>query len=132
MFCSNYINNKKQNFLGYKYFFDDLYGKLNNLTYNLNIKLQIETVTSDFEIALYKEFLETFNKEDSKIRHIGCYYHYMYNVNKNLGSLVILILCYKDADIKYRTNNSLKILIDYLIKILNIKVNKSHIFLLTQ
>ena len=40
------------------------------------------------------------------------------------------VLCYTDADLKYRTNNSLENFNRMFIKILNIKVNKSHIFLM--
>lgn len=77
------INNKT--YFGYKTLFEDLSVKLGNLTKNLKTDLKIETLTTDFEIALYKAFLDIFNKEAIILRHIGCYFHYMYNINKNLG-----------------------------------------------
>lgn len=53
--------------------------KLNNNNQNSNMK----TFTSDFEVGLYKAFNIVFNR-DNKIRHIGCYFHFLQNIRKFL------------------------------------------------
>ena len=45
--------------------------------------LNIKTFTTDFEIALYKTFNRVFNSEN-KIKHIGCYFHFLQNIRKYL------------------------------------------------
>lgn len=46
-------------------------------------KIKFKTFTTDFEIALFNAFNMVFNK-DHKIRHIGCYFHYIQNIRKYL------------------------------------------------
>ena len=46
--------------------------KLNNNQESLKFK----TYTTDFEVGLYKAFELIFNQEH-KIRHIGCYFHFL-------------------------------------------------------
>ena len=44
-------------------------------------KYNFLTFKTDFEISLFTAFNKVFNK-DNKIKHIGCYYHYLQNIYK--------------------------------------------------
>ena len=75
------ISNNKA-YQGYKTIFQDLLNKINIFTKINKSKFKLKTVTSDFEKALYSAFKEIFSKEIFNLLHIGCYYHYIYNIRK--------------------------------------------------
>ena len=54
----------------------------NIINYDKN-KIKFKTFTTDFELALFNAFIIVFDK-DNKIKHIGCYFHYLQNIKKYL------------------------------------------------
>ena len=83
IFCCT--NNKT--YEGYKYIFNDILEKLLAYSKNNKKKLKLKTFTTDFEVSLYSAFNEVFSKEVKDLKHIGCFYHYMFNIIKKLNSL---------------------------------------------
>ena len=74
------INNKTfEGYIDCFTYIKNYINKLNNNNQNSNMK----TFTSDFEVGLYKAFNVVFNI-DNKIRHIGCYFHFLQNIRKFL------------------------------------------------
>ena len=69
---------------GYKCIFTDLLSKINMYTKSDNTKLKFISFTSDFEYSLYSSFNDVFKSICPNIRHIGCLYHYMANIEKKL------------------------------------------------
>jgi len=82
-----FIISNNKTYEGYKLIFNDLLNKINIFTKINKSKLKIKTVTTDFEVALYTAFKEIFIKEVPNLHHIGCYYHYIYNIRKQLMKL---------------------------------------------
>lgn len=82
-----FIISNNKTYEGYKIIFEDLLKKINIFTKINKSKLKLKTITSDFEIALYQAFKDIFIKEIPDLEHIGCFYHYIYNVRKNLIKL---------------------------------------------
>ena len=74
------INNKT--FEGYVDSFMDIKNYIKKLNINQE-NLKFKTYTMDFEVGLYKAFELIFNQEH-KIRHIGCYFHFLQNIRKFL------------------------------------------------
>ena len=79
------VNNKS--YEGYKCIFTDLLSKIKMFNKSDNTSLNIDTFTSDFETALYSSFYDTFKTECPNLKHIGCFYHYMYNIEKKLRAI---------------------------------------------
>ena len=73
------INNKTQ--VGYVDVFKYLKYYIENLLKNRTEKYKFETFTTDFEIGLYEAFNKVFNT-NNKIRHLGCYFHFLQNIRK--------------------------------------------------
>ena len=75
------INNKTQ--LGYEHAFRYIKENMDKYA-NLNKEeCKWQTFTSDFERALITSFNNIFNT-NNKIRHIGCYFHYLKNCRLRL------------------------------------------------
>ena len=75
------LNNKTEEgyrdcFLYIKYYIDALIK-------NDETKLKFATFTTDFEKALFNAFDKIFNI-NKKIKHVGCYFHYIQNIRKFL------------------------------------------------
>ena len=79
-----FIVSNNKTYEGYKFIFLDLLTKLNSIMSYNKSKLKLVSVTSDFEIALYTAFLDVFKSICPNIKHIGCFYHYLANIEKNL------------------------------------------------
>ena len=82
-----FIISNNKTYEGYKIIFEDLLKKINKFTKINKSKLKMKTITSDFELALYSVFKDIFINEIPDLEHIGCYYHYIYNIRKNLIKL---------------------------------------------
>ena len=115
------INNKT--YEGYKIIFSDLLIKLKSIMKNQNNKLKIITYTTDYEISLYKAFYDVFFSECENLNNIGCYYHYLSNIEKNLRKYSFSKLSYKkehDKIIKFFSELPFKFNIN---KIIDIELN---------
>ena len=75
------LNNKTEE--GYYDCFNYIKDYLYKLGKKYHSVLKIKTYTTDFEIGLYKAFDKVFNPEN-KIKHIGCYFHFLQNIRKYL------------------------------------------------
>ena len=51
---------------------------------NDGTKLKFATFTTDFEKALFNAFDKILNINKKKIKHVGCYFHYIQNIRKFL------------------------------------------------
>ena len=60
---------------------------INRLNNNID-KLNIKSYTYDLDIGLIRAFDLVFNK-DKKIRHIGCYFHYLQKSRKYIQKKII-------------------------------------------
>ena len=58
----------------------ELCSNLENMAY---LRWAEKTFTTDFEVTLYSAFNDVFSKEVKDLKHIGCFYHYMFNIIKN-------------------------------------------------
>ena len=79
-----FIVSNNKTYEGYKFIFLGLLTKINSIMSCNKSKLKLVSVTSDFEIALYTAFLDVFKTICQNIKHIGCFYHYLANIEKNL------------------------------------------------
>ena len=109
IFCCT--NNKTYD--GYKYIFNDILEKLLGYANNKHAKLKLKTFTTDLELALYTAFNDVFSKEIKDLKHIGCYYHYIFNIINHLNSLGLRKTIKKEPHKK--NNDSLNKTKDYFI-----------------
>ena len=84
MIPSIFIVSNNKTYEGYKFIFLDLLTKLNSIMSYNKSKLKLVSITRDFEIALYTAFLDVFKTICPNIKHIGCFYHNLANIEKNL------------------------------------------------
>ena len=86
------INNKTSE--GYLEVFAYIKYYIDNLVEYKDEKIKFKTFTTDFEKALFSAFDRIFNK-DKKIKHIGCYFHFIQNIRKYLQKNHLTKLKYK-------------------------------------
>ena len=79
------VNNKS--YEGYKCVFTDLLSKIKMYNKSDNTSLNFDTFTSDFENALYTSFYDVFKILRPNLKHIGCFYHYMHNIENKLRAI---------------------------------------------
>ena len=79
------VNNKS--YEGYKCIFTDLLSKIKIYNKSDNTSLNFDSYTSDFENALYSAFYDVFKSIRPNLKHIGCFYHYMNNIEKKLRAI---------------------------------------------